>query len=177
MKNDLEIKGPSAVIPRRVAASASRFETGEPLYSTASLTTGVASANTFVLAAADFIQQGTNWFGGVAIKGALPFKTGTLVAQTVPCACPVPYAGRIRGQAETVTSIDTASELLGVIGDVTRIDYNATGASDGGELYTIKETAAQDTDFFAIIEGNTALGWLEVTVDPGAYRIDYDYAT
>lgn len=176
MKGDLEVKGPQAHLPRRIAASATRYEVGEPLYSTATLSSGVASSNTYVLAAGDFVQNGTNYFGGIAMKRCLPLATGTVVAHTTMTANPIPYAGRIRGKAETTASIDTASELLGVIGDVTRIDYSATGASDSGELYTVKETAGQDTDLFQIVEGDIALGILDLLVDQAAYRIDNDYS-
>lgn len=176
MKGDLEVKGPQFALPRRIAASATRFEVGEPLYSAATLGSGVASSNTFVLAAADFVQNGTNWFGGIVLKRAEPLETGTITAQTAMTMNPIPYAGRIRGKAETVASIDTAAELLGVLFDVTRIDYSANGASDGGELYTIKETGAQDTDLLQIVDGDNATGVLELWVDPLAYRIDNDYS-
>lgn len=175
MKGDLSVIGPQFHRRRDVAASATRFEVGEPLISTATLTAGVASANTFALAAADFVINGTNWLGGIVMKLAAPYKTGTLTAQSCMAACPIPYAGVIRGKAETAASVDTASELLGVIGDVTRVDYNATGGSDGGELYTVKEAAAQDTDLFAIVDGNFAKSLLDISVDPLAYRIDNDY--
>ncbi len=175
MLNDLQVIGPTVTLPRRVAASATRFEVGEPLYSTATLATGAASANTYVLAAVDFVTNGTNYFGGIAIKSALPQETGTLVAQLVNTANPIPYAGRIRGKAETVGNIDTDAELLAIIGDVTRVSYSATGAVDGGELYTIKDTAAAATDLFQIVEGNIANGTLDLLVDPLAYRIDNDY--
>ena len=177
MLRDLQVIGPQVTLPRRVAASATRFEVGEPLYSTATLSSGVASANTYVLAAADFVTNGTNYFGGIAMKEALPLETGTLVAQTAMTANPIAYAGRIRGKAETAASIDTAAELLGVIGDVTRVDYDATGAVDGGESYTIKDTASVDTDLFQIVEGSVAHGTLDILVDQLAYRIDNDYTT
>ena len=171
------VVGPSATMPCRVAASATRFEAGEPLYSTATLSAGVASANTFVLAAVDFVTNGTNWFGGIALKGAVPYSTGTLTAQQAECARPIPYAGRLRGTAETKASIDTDAELLAILQDTTRVDYDATGATDGGELYTIKQTASVDTDLFTIVDGNITKGTLDVLVDPLAYRIDNDYAT
>jgi len=175
MKGDLQVIGPQATLPLRVAASATRYEVGEPLYSAATLSSGVASANTFVLAAADFVINGTNWFGGVAIKRCLPLTTGTVVAHTTMAARPVPYCGRLRGKGETAASVDTDAEILAVIGDVTRVDYNSSGGADGGELYTVKETAAQDTDLLTIVEGNAAKGTLDLLVDPLAYRIDNDY--
>ncbi len=175
MKNDLQVIGPQATLPRRVAASATRFEVGEPLYSTATLVTGTATANTYVLAVVDFVTSGTNYFGGIAIKRALPLGSGTLVAQTVMTTNPIPYAGRMRGIAEVSGSIDTVAELLALIGNVTRVGYNASGGTDGGELYTIKDVESADTDLLQIVEGNISRGTLDVLVDPHAYRIANDY--
>jgi len=173
MRADLQVIGFAQTLPRRVAASATRIEVGEPLVQ-ASVTwsSGAASANVFTLAALDCVVIGTDVFGGIAAKGSLPFETGTLVAQTMQSANPIPTLGRIEGKAEVKASVDTAAELLAIINDFTLIDYNATGASDGGQLYTIKETAAADTSAFTIVEGNVALGTLQVTVDSRAYRFD-----
>lgn len=170
MRADLEVKGFANTLPRRIAASATRYEVGEPLHGLGTWTSGVMSTTTFVLAAADTPVIGTHRFGGVASKNAVPFKTGTLTAHTTLASCPLPNIGRMSGRAETVASIDTASELLGIIGDVTLIDYDATGAGDGGELYTIKEVASANTSGLEIVEGDTALGKLEVVVDVRAYR-------
>ncbi len=172
MRADLSVVGFCTSLPRRILASATRFEVGEPLHSVATLSSGVASANEFILAAADTPVIGTHRFGGIVTTPALPFATGTLVAQTALAACPIPGIGRIRGKAETVLSVDTAAELLGVIGDVTLIDYNSTGGTDGGELYTIKEVASADTSGLEIVEGNIAKGTLDVLVDGRAYRHD-----
>lgn len=172
MRADLSVVGLAQTLPRRVAASATRFEVGEPLHGLGTLSSGAINTNTFVLAAADTPVIGTHRFGGIAIKGSVPFKTGTLVAQTALCACPIPNLGRIRGKGETAANVDTDSEILGIIGDVTLIDYSATGASDGGELYTIKDTASADTSGLEIVEGNAAKGTLDVVVDVRAYRSD-----
>lgn len=175
MKNDLQVIGPQATLPRRVAASATRFEVGEPLYSIATLTTGTASVNTYVLAVVDFVTSGTNYFGGIAIKRALPLNSGTLIAQTVMTTNPIPYAGRMRGIAEVSGSIDTAAELLALIGNVTRVKYDATGAPDSTQLYTIKDVESSNTDLLQIVEGNIARGTLDVLIDPHAYRINNAY--
>jgi len=175
MRADLSVVGFAQSLPRRVAASATRFEAGEPLLAaSATLSSGAASANVFTLAAIDSVVIGTDTFGGIAIKGALPFKTGTLTAQTTFTSNPIPWLGRIRGRAETVASVDTDAEILLIINDVTLIDYNATGASDGGELYTIQEVASADTSAFTIVEGNAAKQTLDVTVDGRAYRLAND---
>jgi len=50
---DLQVIGFAQQIPRRIAASTTRFYAGEPLHSTATSTSGAASANVYVPAAAD----------------------------------------------------------------------------------------------------------------------------
>lgn len=174
-RGDLSVIGPQATIPRRIAASATRFEYGEPIIQdSVTLSSGVASVNTFTLAAIDILVIGTDNFGGVALEGSEPKNsTSTLIAQTVTCACPVGYLGRIRGKVSTAGDIDTAAELLAIIQDLTDINYNATGAIDGGELYTINSVldTPADTGAFQIVEGDTAKGTLDVIIDPRAYRI------
>jgi len=162
-------------MPKRIAASATRFEVGEPcIGASMTLSSGAASANVWTLAAIDCVVIATDTFGGIFQKGALPFYTGTLVAQTALTANPIGWLGRIEGRAETVGNIDTAAELLAIINDAVLIDYDATGAADGGELYTIQDAATADTSAFTIIEGNIATGRLQVTVDGRAYRTDND---
>lgn len=173
MRGDLSVVGQQFTVERNVAASATRFESGEPLHQpSASYSSGVCSSNVYVLAAADTSVIGTDHFGGVAQSGALPFKTGTLVAQTAVAMCPIPNSGYLRGKAETAANIDTAAELLAIINDLVLIDYNATGGTDGGELYTIKDAASADTSAFTITKGDTFKGTLDVTVDARAYRND-----
>ena len=173
MRADLSVVGPQFTRERRVAASATRYEAGELLiFSSLTYSTGIASANTCTLAAADAVVLGTDYLAGVPIKGASPFKTGTLVAHKTTCACPIPNAGIIRGKAETAASVDTDAELLLLINDLSLIDYAATGGSDGGELYTIKEAAAADTHSFTIVGGNPARATLDVVCHPNIYRTD-----
>lgn len=175
MRGDLKVVGAQNALPRRIAASATRFEAGELCIGSAiTLSSGAASANTWTLAAADSVVIATDTFGGIFIKNALPIDTGTLTAQTAMCSCPVPHLGRIRGRAETTANVDTDAEILAIINDVTLIDYSATGASDGGELYTIQDTASADTSAFQIVEGDYVKQTLDVVVDARAYRIDND---
>lgn len=172
MRGDLSVIGLQSERPVRVGASATRYEVGEPLHSVATLSSGVSSVNVHVLAAADTPVIGTHRFGGIALKQCKPIDTGTVVAHETIVAAPAPYLGRIRGKAETAASVDTDSELLGIIGDVTLIDYNATGGTDGGELYTIKEVASADTSGLEVVGGNPAKSLIEVVVDARAYRHD-----
>lgn len=174
MLGDLSVIGPQATIPCRVAASATRYEVGEPLVLSVTYTSGAAGTNTCTLAAADFPVADTSGahftFQGIALNRCKPLDSGTVVAHETQAARPIPEIGRIRGKAETAGNIDTDAELLAILHDLTLIDYNATGAPDGGELYTIKDTASADTSLLEIIDGNTVKGTLDVLVDRAAYR-------
>ena len=174
MIGDISVIGLQASVRKYVAAAQTNIQAGEPMHSVATLSSGVSSDNVYVLAAADTPVIGTHRFGGIAIKKSLNDTAATplTLAQYLTCALPVPYIGILRCKAETAASVDTASELAGLIGDVTLIDYAATGASDGGQLYTIKEVASADTSGLEIVNGNTALSTLDVTVDARAYRHD-----
>ncbi len=174
MIGDLRVIGPNAVIKRNIAAGGTAIEVGEPLQAAITASSGAASANVMALAAADcpVVATGNFRFGGIAIKTAELAAAGTTNAQLIPCACPVPFIGKIRGMAETKANIDTAAELLAITGDYVLFDYNSTGASDGGELYTIKDTASADTSGLEIVSGNTSRGTLDVVCDADIYRFD-----
>lgn len=171
MLGDLTVIGPQFTARRRIAASATRFEVGEPLYQDGtSLSSGAISANTVELMDADGIVLGTDTFSGVALSRALPLETGTISAQNTVTTNPTPETGKIRGNAETAANVDTDAEIIAITGDVVLIDYNATGGTDGGELYTIKDTAAANTSAFTIQNGNAAKSTLDVTIDVRGYR-------
>ena len=54
MKNDLRVIGKCGVVKRSIAASATRYEVGEPLIAVSwTNTAGAGSANVFTLAATD----------------------------------------------------------------------------------------------------------------------------
>ena len=169
---DLKVIGPNAIIKRYIVAAGTAIEAGEPVHNLGTMSSGVSSVNTFVLAAADTPVIGTHRFGGVANEKSELAANGTTIEQFLTAACPVPYVGMIEGKAETLASVDTLTELALLLGDVVLIDYAATGASDGGQLYTIKEAASADTSGLELASGNPALGTLRVTVDARAYRSD-----
>lgn len=180
MRADLQVIGFAQTLPRRIAAGVTRYEAGEPLYSDATLSSGASTAgsavgaNTWELPAVDILTIGSHLFGGIASKECIVSGSGAVLAHTAMAVCPLPNIGRIRGVAETTTSFDTDTELLGYIGDVTHIDYSATGGSDGGELYTIKSAAETpaDTAGFEIVAGNPAKATVDVLVDFRCYRHD-----
>lgn len=172
MLGDLKCVGFCQELPRRISASATRFYVGEPLHSTATSSSGAASANDYVPAAVATPIVGTHRFGGICNKNATP-PTGTVAAQTTLAACPIPNLGRIRGKGKVAANIDTAAELLAIIGDYVLIDYAATGSPSSGPLYTINDTASADTSGLEIVEGNIQRGTLDVTVIGVAYRWDF----
>lgn len=169
MRADLSVIGPLATINRYLVAGGTAIEAGEPIHSLGVPTSGAQNVNTYVLAAADTPVIGTHRFGGVSNKKAV-LGTTTVAAQYLPTFVPIENAGRIRGKGETFANVDTATELALIIGDLTLIDYNSTGGADGGELYTIKDTASANSSGLEIVEGNTSKGTLDVIVDRHAYR-------
>lgn len=172
MRADLKVIGPKAIFPRYLVSGGTAIVTGEPVHSLASYSSGAASVNTWVLAAADTPVIGTHNWGGVANEDSDNAAAGTVIEQFLTVATPVPQVGRIRGAAETAANVDTLTELALIIQDKSLIDYNATGASDGGQLYTIKDVTAADVNGLTIIYGNTALSTLDVIVDARAYCLD-----
>lgn len=165
-KHDLSVIGISGGAREyRVAASATRFYTGEPIKFAGTYTSGVASVNTVVVAAADTPVIGTDNFVGVAAKDAEVDSSSTVIAHKTQVIVPIPEITIIRGKAETAGNVDTDAELLGVLWDVTLFDH-ATG------VYTVKETASADTSGLKIVNGDIALGTLDVVVDARAMRAD-----
>lgn len=172
MKADLKVVGPTAIFPHYVVAGGTKIRVGEPTHNLGTLSSGASSVNTCVLAAADTPVIGTHRFCGVANEDALLVAAGTVVEQMLNMSLPAPYVGRVRGKAETSANIDTLTELALLIGDVTLIDYAATGASDGGPLYTIKDVASADSSGLEIVSGNISIQTLDVVVAAQAYRHD-----
>jgi len=176
---DLAVIGPQGTIGRYLIAGGTQVLAGEPTHSvTSGLTSGAAATNTYVLVAADspvIAASGadTHRFGGVSLENSLNVTAGTVLEQFLNCACPVPEIGRIRGKAQTAANIDTLTELGLLIGDAVLIDYDATGASDGGELYTIKTTedSPANTSGLTIVGGDLATT-LDVVVSAHVYRND-----
>jgi hypothetical protein len=177
---DLRVIGPAASFGRYLVAGGTAIVAGEPVWNLGNYdsTAGRTSVNTYVLQADDgptisAVTTTTHIHGGIALKDSENVAAGTVKEQFLNCAIAVPHVGRIRGKAETAASVDTLTELALIIGDATLFDYDATGAADGGELYTIKEVGAANTSGLTIVGGNTALSELEVTVPGEAYRRDF----
>jgi len=171
-QGDLSVIGPQGAVGRYLVAGGTQILYGEPLDKTTTLSSGAISANTWLLVNADSPVIGTDLFGGIAMANSLNVAAGTVREQFLNTANPVPNVGRMKGFADTRANVDTLTELALLIGDVVLIDYAATGAIDGGELYTIKDAASADTSAFEIVHGNTSESTLEVVIHPHAYRFD-----
>lgn len=118
------------------------------------------------------ITKLTHRFGGISIKKSLNVAAGTVREQFIPAACPVPGVGRIRGKAETAASVDTIAEVGLLFGDLVLIDYSATGASDAGELYTVKIVGSADTSGLQLSYVDPATQIAEAIIHQNAYRND-----
>lgn len=172
MRADLSIRGFSQTLPRPIAAATTRFYAGEPLHSTATNTAGAVSAVGYVPAAADTPVIGTYRFGGIVSQEPVvaAVTSTTVAAQKVNCTLPIADLGRIRGVGDIVANIATDALLTALIGDFVLIKYAATGSVIGGPLYTMRTTASANTSGLEIVGGNSALGLLDVVIDPRAIR-------
>lgn len=77
---------------------------------------------------------------------------------------------RLRGQATTTTNIDTAAELLGIIGDFICMDVTGAGTNGPTGVFTFDEDEGTDPNVhgFKVIDGNTVKGSLDVSVHANA---------
>ena len=149
-----------------VAASATRSYVGEPLGTTPSYTTGVTDVNTVRQLADNETVIGTHEFRGICAKDFEVDSAATVTAHYTLVTCPIPYASKIRGRAETKANIDTQTELTGVLGDITRFHRSSAPA------YRIQAGGEADTGPLHIVDGNTARGTLDCFVDARAMRTD-----
>lgn len=149
--------------PRRVAASATRFYAGEPANYVGTNTTGTASVNTVVVLTDTKPRVATDSFQGIFAKDAEVNSSATVIAHKAYVTVPIPNVTRIRGRAKTAASVDTDTELLGLLFDY--LDFDLTVA-----VYTIDESAASNTSGLVCVDGNPAKSTLDVTVDGRAIR-------
>ena len=178
---DLSVVGAQGTLGRYLVSGGTQILHGEPVHNlNTGLSSGVTSVNTYVLAAADTpvldaAGSSTHQFGGISLENSLNVAAGTVKEQFLNCACPVPQIGVIRGKAQTVAFVDTLTELGLLIGDAVLIDYSSAGATDGGELYTIKTTedSPANTSGLTIIGGNVATQVLDTVVHGNVYRNDH----
>ena len=146
----------------RVAASATRGYTGEPLMMTPTYTAGVSDVNTVVVVTDNKPTIATDEFKGICAKDFVVNSSGTVTAHKNLVTVPIPYATRLRAKAETKANIDTDSELLGLFFDFVRFDLT-------GGVYTYAASTA-NTAGLQIVSGNSTRGTLDAVVDARTLR-------
>ena len=149
--------------PYRVAASATRFYTGEPMMRTPSYTTGASDVNTVVVVTDTKPRVATDEFVGIAAKDAEVNASATVIAHTTQVGVPIPYVTIMRAKAKTAASVDTDAELVGILNDL--VDFDLTAG-----VYTIDQTAASNASALQIVNGNIQKQTLDVVVDARGMR-------
>ena len=148
----------------RVAASATRGYAGEPLINTStSLSSGVASVNTVVVATDGTGVIGTDQVAGLALTDMIVNSAGTVVASKLTVGVPIPFVTKWRGNAIALAA-DTDSELLGLLWDVTVFDLTST-------TYGWQHSLA-DTGAFIVRDGNPTRNTLDCVIDARGMRVD-----
>ena len=117
-KADVKVIGQASRQPFRVAASATRGYTGEPMIVAPTYTAGVSSVNTIVVLTDDLPVIGTDQFVGVLAKDMEVDSAGTVTAHRT--VVDVPYANTTRMEAKvtTASTADTESEAIGLLWDI-----------------------------------------------------------
>ena len=141
-KLDVEVIGQAAVIPFRVAASATRGYVGEPMMVVPSYTSGVSDVNTIVVVTDDKPVIGTDQFIGVLAKDMEVDSAGTVVAHRTNVAVPYANTTRLRSKVTTASTADTESEAIGLLFDLYVFDLISS-------VYTWKPAAADTAGFSA----------------------------
>lgn len=167
-KFDLSMHGVTAGVSRfRHAASVTRGFTGEPVqYLNPGRGSGTTDLNEITICADSDPVIATDEFVGILASVMLAAdgtEAGTIAAGYVNVGVPIPNASRIRGKAETAGSVDTQTELTGLIND-----YVAFGLS--GSAFTIQTGGEAEAAGLRIVDGNFSRGTLDVVVAPGAMR-------
>ncbi len=168
---DIEVIGISAVQRHRVAAGATRFYAGEPLnFASFTYTSGITDVNT-VTQAADATPvidaAGANaCFVGISAQDATVNNSSTVTASYVDVIEVIPNFTRMRGKAETTSSCDTLTELIGLMYDAVLWD---SGTISG--TFQIGAATA-DTSGLQIRGGVWERSMLDVVVDFRAMRTE-----
>lgn len=124
------------------------------------------STNFVIALATGDPEVGTDEFVGIVRKTS----TETASADGTVEVTTVTPATRLRGAATTTTNIDTAAELLGVIGDFIGIDVTGAGTNGPTGVFTFDENEGTDPNVhgFKVIDGNITKGTLDCSVHMNA---------
>ena len=156
-KGDMKVIGMCNRQPFRVAASATRGYVGEPMINTVTYSSGVASANTIVVAVDDDVTVVTEQFVGILGKDMEVNSAGTVTAHRTVVDMPFPQLTRIEAAAKTASTCDTETEAIGLLFDIYMIDLTSS-------TYTW-DAAGADTAGFQVAWYNVARAALQCTVD------------
>lgn len=157
---NVSVVGVSGSARVRVAASATRGYAGEPVNVAPSYTSGVSSVNTVVVAGDNTPVIGTDQFVGVLTQSMAVNSAGTVVAQRINCAIPIPIVTKVRAAAKTATTVDTDTEGIGLLWDIYTWDLTTS-------VYTF-DAAVADTGGFQVRDYNYVRSTLDCFVDPRA---------
>ncbi len=146
--------------PFRIAASATRGYTGEPMINTVTYSSGVASANTIVVAVDADVTVVTEQFVGILAKDMDVNTAGTVVAHRTNVDVPIAQISRIEALVKDTTTADTESEAIGLLFDIYMFDLT-TG------VYTW-DPATVDTAGFSAAWYNAPKALLQCIADPRA---------
>lgn len=146
--------------PFRIAASATRGYTGEPMINTATHSSGVASANTIVVAVDDDVTVVTEQFVGILAKDMEVNSAGTVLAHRTNVDVPFAQISRIEAVLKDTTAGDTESEAIGLLHDIYMIDLT-TG------VYSW-QAAGADTAGFTALWYNAVKATIQCVVDARA---------
>lgn len=160
--NNVRTVGPSKNKLYKVAAGATAILVGEPVNLYGTYSSGAASANTAVVLTDGKPVIGTDNFGGIAAKAGTHTASA---AGVVSITRPIPDFTELWAKAKSTAAVDTAAELLGILGDLVLFDLTSS-------VYTIDQAAVADTSGLRVEDGNTARGELGVVVDQRAMRND-----
>lgn len=162
-RNDMRVIGQCSRQPFRVDAGAAttRGYVGDPMINTATYTSGVASANTIVIAADDDVTVVTEQFVGILAKDMEVSSAGLVLAGKVLVDVPFPMISRIEALLTDTTTGDTESEAIGLLNDIYMI--NMSGSAGSG-TYSWSPAVA-DTAAFQAAWYNAPKALLQCTVD------------
>jgi len=117
-KGDVTVIGKCMREPYRVAASATRGYTGEPMKVAPTYTAGVSDVNTIVRCVDDDLTIVTEQFIGISAKDMEVDSAGTVLAHRTVVDVPFPNTTRMEAQVTTVATADTESEAIGLLFDI-----------------------------------------------------------
>lgn len=160
-KADLKVikhPGPTVtfkVDDRTTSSQTAAYEPGEPLKKSGNFVIALATGDP---------EIATDEMVGIARKKSTETSTADGEVEVISL---IPGLTQLRGKATTAASIDTAAELLGVIGDCVTFDLTGSGTNGDGNVFTIDEDEGDNPNVHGlkIITGNTVRGTLDVLVN------------